>query len=135
MSALNFRIAFKSLGGVLNELRELICIDFKKSPFTLACQCRSTLGRSGLWNSQRPYPTEHNGGSYKVRVGGVLVLAFDVESQVLHWENVGALSANGVHRIKGQRAGGDSQISRPNRYSTAVCGHLPLVVANKANLQ
>jgi hypothetical protein len=38
------------------------------------------LGRGRLWNSQRPYPAEHNGGSYKVGVGGVFVLAFDVEA-------------------------------------------------------
>ena len=37
------------------------------------------LWRCRLWNSQRPYPAEHDRVSYKVRVGGVLVFPFDVE--------------------------------------------------------
>ena len=63
------------------------------------------------------------------------MLAFEVEAEILHGENVRGLPTDGVYRVIGKRAGWDRQIRRPNRYGAAVLRYLPLVVADKANLQ
>src|SRR6266436_6559647 len=112
-----------------------VCIKLKTFLSDQLDLCHSTLGRGWLWNSQRPCQAVHKGVSYKVRVCRVFVLTFDVEVEILHRENVGGLSTDGEYRVIGEHARWNRQIRRPDRYGSAVCGYLPLVVADEANLQ
>src|SRR5258705_3138144 len=41
-----------------------------------------------LWNLQRPYPAENDGGSFKVRGFGVLAVALAVGMLIFHLEKV-----------------------------------------------
>src|SRR5580698_1592804 len=72
----------------------------------------SGLGSGRLWNSQCPCSAEYKGGSYKVGVGGVLMLTLEVEVQILRREDVCNLSTDGVHRVVGKCARWDGQVSR-----------------------
>src|SRR5260370_13182780 len=105
---------FVSLGASWMNSSNSVCIKLKNSPFTSVLY-RLTLGRGRLWNPQRPCQAVHKGVSYKVRVGRVLVLTFDVEVKILHRANVCVLSTDGAYRVIGAHAGSDSEIRRPNR--------------------